>query len=134
MSVQNVLNIWPNLRLGVLINFVLTKKRVYSVSEVPQSVSKVITSVSKLPCFLSFLAKICYWKLAKKCIISKKGEFEPQYFTLRTIKKLGDLSVKNVLNIWPNLRLGVLINFVLIKKSALNLKIFLLHKKCMQQV
>ena len=47
----------------------------------------------------------------------KKGDFEPQYFTLRTIKKLGDLSIKNVLNIWPNLRLSVLINFVLTTKK-----------------
>ena len=39
-------------------------------------------------------------------------------FSLRTIKKLGDLSYQNVLNIWPNLRLGVLINFVLTKKKV----------------
>ena len=28
-----------------------------------------------------------------------KGDFEPQYFTLRTIEKHGNLSVQNVLNI-----------------------------------
>ena len=33
----------------------------------------------------------------KSALSVKKGDFEPQYFTLRTIKKLGDLSVKNVL-------------------------------------
>ena len=54
----------------------------------------------------------------KSALSVKKGDFEPQYFTLRTIKKLGDLSVQNVLNILPNLRLSVLINFVLIKKRA----------------
>ena len=53
----------------------------------------------------------------KSTLSVKKGDLEPQYFTLRTMKKLGDLSVQNVLNIWANLRLGVLINFVLTTKK-----------------
>ena len=53
----------------------------------------------------------------KNCIFSLKKGFEPQYFTLRTMEKYGNLSVKNVLKISPKLRLSVLINFVLIKKK-----------------
>ena len=47
-----------------------------------------------------------------------KGDLEPQYFTLRTIKKHGNLSLYNVLKISPNFGLGVLINFVLIEKKS----------------
>ena len=54
----------------------------------------------------------------KNCIFSLKKGFEPQYFTLRTLEKYGNLSIKNVLKISPKLRLSVLINFVLIKKSV----------------
>ena len=54
----------------------------------------------------------------KNCIFSLKKGFEPQYFTLRTLEKYGNLSVKNVLKISPKLRLSVLINFVLIKKKC----------------
>ena len=49
----------------------------------------------------------------KSALFVKKGDYKPQYFTLRTFKKPQDLSIQNVLIIWPNLRLGVLINFVL---------------------
>ena len=39
-------------------------------------------------------------KVAKKSILFvKKGDYEPQYFTLRTIKNLGVLRLQNVLNI-----------------------------------
>ena len=75
-------------------------------------------------------------KSEKNALSVKQGGFEPQYFTLKTIKKLADLSIQNVLNNWPNLRLGVLINFVLTKKrvycnilrhipSTYNLEVFL---------
>ena len=37
---------------------------------------------------------------------------------LRTIEKYGNLSLQNVLNISPNMGLGVIINFVCIKKSV----------------
>ena len=50
--------------------------------------------------------------------LSKREVFEPQYFTLRTFKKYGNFSVKNVLKISPKLRLSALINFVLIKKRV----------------
>ena len=52
----------------------------------------------------------------KIALTDKKRDFKSQYFTLRTIRKLGDLSVQNVLNIWPNLRLCVLTNSVLKKR------------------
>ena len=54
----------------------------------------------------------------KNCIFILKKGFEPQYFTLRTMEKIGNLSVKNILKISPKLRLSILINFVLIKKRV----------------
>ena len=45
--------------------------------------------------------------------------FEPPYEGLRTIGKLfKNFSIQNVLKFSTNLRLGVLINFVLIKKRV----------------
>ena len=64
------------------------------------------------------MAKFAIESQQKNTLFGKKGGFEPQYFTLRTIKKLGDLSLQNVFNILPNLRLGVLINIVLTKKKS----------------
>jgi len=43
----------------------------------------------------------------------KKVDFEPQYFTFRTIKKHGNFTIQNVLRISPNLKLTILINFVI---------------------
>ena len=63
------------------------------------------------------MAKKIHLNSPKNCIFSLKKGFEPQYFTLRTLEKYGNLSVKNVLKISPKLRLSVLINFVLIKKK-----------------
>ena len=57
-------------------------------------------------------------KVTKKLHFCLKGDFEPQYFKLRTIKNLVNFSIKNVLKISPKLRLSVLINFVLIKKRV----------------
>ena len=65
-----------------------------------------------------FWPKFAIESQQKNTLSVKKGGFEPQYFTLRTIKKLGYLSLQNVLNILPNLRLGVLINIVLTKKKS----------------
>ena len=59
-------------------------------------------------------------KSQKNCIFCLKGDFEPQYFNLRTIKNLVNFSIKNVLKISPKLRLSVLINFVLIKKKRVS--------------
>jgi len=64
------------------------------------------------------LAKKIHLNSPKNFIFSLKNGFEPQYFTLRTLEKYGNLSVKNVLKISPKLRLSVLINFVLIKKKS----------------
>ena len=64
------------------------------------------------------MAKKIHLNSPKNCIFSLKKGFEPQYFTLRTLEKYGNLSVKNVLKISPKLRLSVLINFVLIKKRV----------------
>ena len=64
------------------------------------------------------MAKKIHLNSPKNCIFSLKKGFEPQYFTLRTLEKYGNLSVKNVLKISPKLRLSVLINFVLIKKKS----------------
>jgi len=64
-----------------------------------------------------FLAQKIHLNSPKNCIFSLKKIFEPQYFTLRTLEKYGNFSVKNVLKISPKLRLSVLINFVLIKKK-----------------
>ena len=66
------------------------------------------------------MAKKIHLNSPKNCIFSLKKGFEPQYFTLRTLEKYGNLSVKNVLKISPKLRLSVLINFVLIKKKSVN--------------
>jgi len=60
----------------------------------------------------------------KNAFFVKKGDFELQYFTLRTIEKYGNFSLQNVLKISPNLRLSVLINFVLTKKKVFNPKVF----------
>ena len=64
------------------------------------------------------MAKKIHLNSPKNCIFSLKKGFEPQYFTLRTLEKYGNLSVKNVLKISPKLRLSFLINFVLIKKEC----------------
>ena len=66
------------------------------------------------------MAKKIHLNSPKNCIFSLKKGFEPQYFTLRTLEKYGNLSVKNVLKISPKLRLSVLINFVLIKKKSVH--------------
>ena len=65
-------------------------------------------------------------KIFAQCIaFFVKGDFKPQYFTLRIIENIDNLSVQNVLKMSANLRLGVLINFVLIKKSMVQYKISL---------
>ena len=43
-----------------------------------------------------------------------KGDFEPQYFTLRMIEKHGNMRPQNVLKLSPNFRLSVLKNFILL--------------------
>ena len=68
------------------------------------------------------MAKKIHLNSPKNCIFSLKKGFEPQYFTLRTLEKYGNLSVKNVLKISPKLRHSVLINFVLIRKKECNWK------------
>ena len=67
--------------------------------------------------FYNFGKKI-HLKSPKNCIFSLQKGFEPQYFTLRTMEKYGNLSIKNVLKISPKLRLSILITFVLIKKEC----------------
>ena len=56
-----------------------------------------------------------YQKITFFCL---KGDFEPQYFTLRTIGKPCHFERPKLFKISLNLRLGVLINFVLIKKRV----------------
>ena len=62
--------------------------------------------------------KKVHFKSQKNCIFRLKGDCEPQYFNIRTIKNPVNFSIKNVLKISPKLRLSVLINFVLIKKKS----------------
>ena len=64
--------------------------------------------------------KKVHFKSQKNCIFRLKGDCEPQYFNIRTIKNPVNFSIKNVLKISPKLRLSVLINFVLIKKKSVS--------------
>ena len=58
--------------------------------------------------------KKVHFKSQKNCIFRLKGDCEPQYFNIRTIKNPVNFSIKNVLKISPKLGLSVLINFVLV--------------------
>ena len=66
---------------------------------------------------MSFIAKIGTTSQQKSVLFVQKRDYKLQYFTLRTIKRLGDLSLQNVFTILVNLRLDILINSLVTKKS-----------------